>query len=103
MTRPVPPRPFVINPNAGRPSLLDSRWRRREPQGDPYDEVVIRGVFDLGNDNGGLELVVSPLSFGPVLTCTAESLADSYSRSEAERDDPNERLQARLRELEARQ
>jgi hypothetical protein len=94
---------WVIDPNAGKPRLLDSRWRRRAPQGDAYDEVVIRGVFDLGSDHGGLELVVSPLSFGPVLTCTAESLAEAYTRSEVESNDPNERLQARLRELEARQ
>jgi hypothetical protein len=100
MTQAVPPRPLVINPDAGRPALLDSRWRRRHPEGDAYDEVVIRGIFDCGPDGGGLELVISPLSFGPTLTCTPESLAEAYTRSE--KNDPTERLKERLRDLEAR-
>ncbi len=90
----------VIDPGAGKPKMIDSRWQRREPVGDEWDEVVIRGVFDLGNDHGGLELVVSPVSFGPALTTTPDALAESYVRVDG--DDPAERLTARLRDLEAR-
>lgn len=90
----------VIDPDADRPTLIGSRWRRREAAGDEWDEVIIRGVFDLGNDHGGLEYVVSPASFGPALTTTPDALAESYTRAEG--DDPAERLAARLRDLEAR-
>jgi hypothetical protein len=92
--------PFVIDPHAGRPTLIGSHWHRRTPEDDPYDDIVIRGVFDLGNDSGGLELVISPQTFGPTLTCTPESLGESYARSQGQ--DPTERLRQRLRELEAR-
>jgi hypothetical protein len=90
----------VVDPDANKPTLIGSRWQRRAPEGDAWDEVVIRGVFDLGNDSGGLEYVVSPASFGPALTTPPESLTEGYARAEG--DDVTERLAARLRDLEAR-
>lgn len=94
------PHAVVIDPDAGRPTLIGSHWTRRAKEDDPFDDVVIRGVFDLGNDSGGLEFCVSPLSFGPTLTATPESLSEAYTRAEG--DDPAEKLRRRLHELEAR-
>ena len=99
---PAQPKPVRIDPDAenGRAPLVGSTWKRREPLGDEYDEVVIRGVFDLGNDHGGLELVVSPATFGPAVTTQPEALSAAWKRIED--DDPTERLSARLAEVEAR-
>jgi hypothetical protein len=90
----------VIDPEADRPALIGSAWTRRVPEGDEYDDIVVRGVFDLGERGGGLELVVSPLTFGVTLTTTAEGLTESYKRADG--DDPVENLRARVRELESR-
>lgn len=92
-------RALVIDPDAGRPSLIGSRWRRRKPEGDdPWNEVVVTGVFDLGER--GLELTVTPVSFGPTLSADPESFVAAYTRAEA--DDTTEELTERLRAIEAR-
>ena len=84
--------------------MIGSRWVRRVPEGgdDPWDgPVEIVGVFDTGNDANGLELCVRPVTFGqPVMTADAESFGAAYKREDD--DDPTERLNARLRDLEAR-
>jgi hypothetical protein len=90
-----------IDPDADKPKLISSRWRRRDPVGDPYDLVDITGVFDLGPDAGSYEIVLRPVEFAPTLSATAESFAANYTRADAV-DDVSERLAARLRELEAR-
>ncbi len=91
----------VIDRDEGKSPLVGSRWRRRDLEGDPWDTVVICGVFDNGPDHGGFELVVQPLEFGePALTADPESFGATYRRVVA--DDPAERVSARLRELEAR-
>jgi hypothetical protein len=93
-----------VNPDANRPTVIGSIWRRREPEGDdPWDGPVrIVGVFDLGNDAGGLELCVQPVEFGqPVMTASGEEFAREYRRAEAD-DATVERVEASLRDLEAR-
>lgn len=91
--------PLVIDPDAGQPPLIGSRWKRREPQGDPYDRVVIRGIFTLSDDLGS-ELCVSPVEFAPTLTATPESLLENYIREGS--DAPVQELRDTLRKLEAR-
>lgn len=91
---------IVIDRDAGKPALVGSRWRRRAPENDDWDKVVICGVHDNGPDHNGFELVVTPLAFGPCLTADPESFAAAYAR-EIE-DDPALSAAARLRELEAR-
>jgi hypothetical protein len=95
-------RALVIDPDAGRPSLIGSRWVRRDPVGDEWDgPVEIVGVHDNGPDHGGAELVIRTVTFGPpVVTATPESFGAAYTREAGE--DPAERLAGRLRELEAR-
>lgn len=90
-----------VDPDEGRPKLVGSRWERKTFEDDVFDLIEIRGVFDLGNDHGGLELVVSPVAFGPALTTTPDSLVEYYRRVEVE-PDPVEDLQSRVRDLEAR-
>jgi hypothetical protein len=97
------PHAVVIDVDADRAPLVGSRWVRREAAGDDWDSVEICGVFDLGNDSGGLELVIRPLVFGePSLTASVDSFAEAYRRQDADADDPFERIDARLRALEAR-
>ena len=98
------PRPGAlrIDPNENRPTLIGSEWHRRVPEGDSWDRCRIVGVYDLGADFGGLELCVTPLTFGPVMTSDAESFAKSYRREDEKADDPAERITARLREIEAK-
>ena len=92
------PRALVVDPEAGRQSLIGSRWRRREPEDDEWDEVVISGVLDLGER--GLELTVQPVTFGPTLSADPDSFVQAYVRAEA--GDPTEDLDERLRAIEAR-
>lgn len=92
----------VVDPDAGRPALIGAEFRRRTPEGDIWDRIVVRGIHDNGPDFG-LELVVSPVEFGPCLTCTTESLAESYTRATVDAAaDVSERLDKRLADLEAR-
>lgn len=97
-----PPGAVVIDPDADKPKLIGSRWRRRAPEGDAWDEVDLVGVHDNGPDHGGPELCVRTRAFTgePVMTADADSFIAAYKRAEA--DDPAERLDRRLRELEAR-
>lgn len=92
----------VINPDEGRPKLVGSEWLKRDPEGDCWDLVVVRGIFDLGNDSpNNLELVISPKEFGPTITADVDSFVQAYKRAE-EGADPFEQIDARLRALEAR-
>ncbi len=81
--------PLVIDPQEGRPPLIGSRWQRRESAGDAWDLCEVAGVFDLGADHGGLELVVRPVEFTgePALTTSAESLSENYQRVGEDDDD----------------
>jgi hypothetical protein len=95
--------PLVVDPDADRPTLIGSRWVRREPLGDAWDgPVEVVGCHDNGPDHGGLEMVIRTVAFTgePVLTATPESFGAAYKREGD--DNPAERLNARLRELEAR-
>jgi hypothetical protein len=91
-----------IDPDASRPSLIGSTWRRRAPEGDAWDRVRIAGIFDCGPDGGGLELVVQTVDFTgePTLTADASSFADAYARDD--NSGVTESLQQALRVLEAR-
>src|SRR5689334_16480419 len=101
MSAPLGAKGVVIDPSEGKPQLVGSRWRRRRKENDSWDDVRIVGVFDLGPDAGGLELVVQPVEFGqPAQTADVASFAAAYKRAEG--DDPLERLDQRLRALEAR-
>jgi hypothetical protein len=84
-----------FNRHAPGSSLLGTRWRAKEPNGSPYDDVQISGFYDLGNDAGGFELVIRPVQFAPVLTCDAESFQEAYAPVSEEL----ERLDARLAAL----
>jgi hypothetical protein len=100
---PIPRRAVVIDPDAGRPKLIGSHWRRKVSESDEFDEVVIRGIHDNGPDTlSQFEFVVSPATFGPAITCTAESLAENFTRVGADADDAAAKLAARITELEAR-
>jgi hypothetical protein len=81
-------RPLVVEPE--RDSLIGSIWTRREitDPTDIWNEVRLTGLFDLGNDQGGVECCVTPVSFGPTVTTTAEGLTEAYTRKEnaTERD-----------------
>ena len=100
------PHPFAtrIETDAGRPALIGSRWVRKQLEDDPYDEVVIRGVFEFSNDHpgGSFEVVVSPASFGPAVTASGVSLAENYKRLDDDTTAEDEALEARLTELAAR-
>lgn len=88
--------PLVIDPTAGQPTLI-GRWRRIEPVGDEFDEVVTVGAFDLGADWGGLEIVFTPaLEFGPTVTASPESFSEAYTRAPS---DPSVALDERLAKL----
>jgi hypothetical protein len=92
-----------IDPHAGQPPLIGSRWLRRKPEGDdPWDgPVEVCGLYDNGPDHGGMELVVRTVAFTgePVLTASAESFAAAYKREDE--PDPLEDVRDRLRALEA--
>jgi hypothetical protein len=60
-------------------SLIGSVWMRRHREGDEWDAVRLTGLFDCGNDHGGIEACVTPVSFGPVMTTSAEGLAEAYT------------------------
>lgn len=81
---------LVVDPTGDRPKLVGSRWVRRSPVGDLWDgPIEVAGIFDLGPDAGGLELVVRLVEFAhgePALTTTAEALGAHYKR-EGEPDD----------------
>lgn len=96
----TPTRALVVDPDAGRPTLVGSHWKRREPEADdPWNEVVVTGVLDLGER--GLELTVQPRSFGPTLSADPDSFVEAYARVEGEY--PMEEINERLRAIEARQ
>lgn len=90
--------PVVIDPHADRESLIGSRWRRRD--GEDEAQYVVTGVFDLGNDYGGLEIVFTSVDFGPTHTASVESFAEGFTR--VSDDDPVERLDKVLADIEAR-
>lgn len=89
--------PLVIDPTADQPTIM-GRWRRIEPVGDEFDEVIVSGFFDLGADWGGLEIVFAPVTFGPTVTASPESFAEAYTRAPS---DPSDALDERLAALEA--
>jgi hypothetical protein len=91
---------LLIDPHADRPKLLGSRWRRRTPQGDPYDTVIVRGVYEMAEL--GFEIVVSGVEFSPAVTVDAEAFAAGWTLAE---DDPTaalEKVAQRLEEIAAR-
>lgn len=93
-----------IDPNAGE-DFIGSVWVRREPEDEsPWNRVRIVGVHDNGPDHGHeLCLQTEAFSGEPVVTASADSLADSYRRLRDESDDdPVAALSARVRALEAR-
>src|SRR4051794_31222372 len=97
------PAALRVDPDADKPSLIGSVWYRREPLSDAWDGPVrIVGVHDNGERGGGLELVVQTVAFTgePTLTASPESFGAAYTR--VENENVAERLEARLRELEAR-
>lgn len=96
---PTPPGVVVVERDE-RP-LIGSTWHRREPVGDAFDTIVVRGIMDLPEARGGAEICVSPVDFGPTLTTTPEALAESYRR-EADDDAQVDELRSTIRELEAR-
>ena len=59
--------------------LIGSVYKRREPDGTPFDRVVVRGLIS-GDPSMGIEdeLSVQPVDFGPVVSCTAASLAAGW-------------------------
>lgn len=59
------------------PALIGSEWVRRE---DTSDRVKVVGVFDCGER--GLELVTTPVDFGPTESWTADAFADEFTRAE---------------------
>ena len=78
-----------------RETVMGTEWHRRTPQGDDWDTIVIRGIFD-GDEVAGREFVVSPVAFGHApVTCTPESLVDAYTRDD--RPDAMADLAHRLR------
>jgi hypothetical protein len=96
------PHALVVDPEADRPSVVGSVWRRREKLEDAWDTVRIVGLWQNNPDVGPDELCVAPVEFdgSPVLSVSVESFAAAYTR--ADNDNPAERLEARLRELQAR-
>ncbi len=94
------PHAVQIDPDEGKPPLMGSRWRRREPAGDAYDLVDVVGVFDMGEM--GFELCVRTVAFegDPVVTADGDSFVEAYTR--LDHDDIGERVGERLRELQAR-
>jgi hypothetical protein len=72
--------PWVIPPESD--PLIGTEWLRREPvePDDGWNQVKLTGVFDLGPL--GLELVISPLEFGPPESCSVDAFADSYTRAD---------------------
>ena len=74
--------------------MTDRVWHRKEPQGDAWDQVVIHGMF--GGVGEEREVVVSPLSFGPCISCPPEALKASYAPAAPVEV---ERVEERLEEL----
>jgi hypothetical protein len=92
------PHPYAVTVDEG-PKLIGSRWRRRDPEGDPWDgPVSVVGVFDLG-DSGSLELVVQTVAFTgePTLTADSDSFLSAYVPYEP---DPLATLRDRVADLE---
>ena len=83
------------------PPLVGSRWTRTAPAGDDWDYVEVRGIHDVGRDNGLPELVVTPVSFGPVMTADFESFLEHYQRDGGDDADPLRRVTATLQRLQA--
>lgn len=105
------PHALVIDPDADEPRIIGARFKRREPAGDDFDLVEVAGLHDNGPDNGGVELVIRCVAFtgnigdepSPVVTADADSLLEAYARvDDDEMGGVAERLDARLRALEAR-
>jgi hypothetical protein len=93
-------RPIVVEDE--RPSMIGTVWVRREisDPNDPWNEIRLTGLFDLGNDSGGVECCVTPVSFGPTMTTTAEGLTQAYCLKEhAEQSDRLADLLARAAAL----
>jgi hypothetical protein len=52
-------------------------WRRREPLGDTFDEIVVRGCVDHASFRPSVWVITSATDFGPVLQTTASGILDS--------------------------
>lgn len=90
-----------IDKNAERPSIVGSEWVRRVPAegDDPWNSVRIAGLFECSET---IELCLQPLTFGqPTMTSDAEDFVANYRRADADADDPGERIESRLREVQA--
>lgn len=64
------------------PSMIGTTWVKREvgDPDDPFREVKLVGLMDLGNDSGGVEAVVtSAVDFTPCFTVTADALVEAYT------------------------
>jgi hypothetical protein len=72
--------------------LIGSRWHRKEPAGDDYDNVEVVGVTRVFDSN---EVVYQPLSFGECLQADAASFTEVYTRD----DEVVERAYDALRSL----
>lgn len=71
--------------------LQGRTFRRREPQGDPGDVVVVGGAVDVGNVDVGpvLELCISSVNFGELIDGEAVATIDkdTFAREYTEMDD----------------
>jgi hypothetical protein len=75
-------RPIVVERE--RRSMIGTTWVRRKitDPSDPWNAIRLTGMFDLGNDSGSVECCVTPVTFGPTMTTTAEGLTESYTLKE---------------------
>lgn len=53
--------------------------KRREPQGDEFDRLLVVGEFDLGADSGGVEVVVTSADgFAENFTAAIDGIGRDY-------------------------
>lgn len=71
---------------------VGQRWKRRNPQGDEWDGIVVRGFAEGGET---VEVVVSPVSFGSPVSTSPQALLAAYT---LDAPDPAAGLKERIEE-----
>jgi len=75
---------------------LGQRLRRREPVGDEWDTVIIRGFADSSEAH---EPVISPSTFGEAIAVHPPSLLQHYTLAAADDNNPGAEIAAGLAKL----
>ncbi len=80
--------------------LVGRAYKRREPIGDNFDTVVITGLWNPGTAYP--ELTITPLDFGPTVTCPPGIIEEKYKPYNKELDADLQRWQSQLEDAGAK-